>query len=67
MFVDDELGEFLDRASAQGLLYPYGCYVLFSYDVLMENLNDPCHFSVFIMEYVPRSVDTSQSPFMVAP
>lgn len=45
-FIDDEFGEFLDRASAQGLLYPYIRYVPFSYDVLVENLIDPSHFSV---------------------
>eukprot|EP00210_Caulerpa_lentillifera_P009378 g8940.t1 len=46
LFIEGELADYLERANADGLFYPYTRFLPYSFDVLMENLVDPSHFTV---------------------
>eukprot|EP00210_Caulerpa_lentillifera_P009413 g8974.t1 len=44
--IDDDIADYLEQGSIQGTVHPYIRYLPYSFDVLMENLVDPSHFTV---------------------
>lgn len=53
MSISDDIADFLERSAIDGTFTPHFRYLLYSFDVLMENLADPAHFFVSHHKVVP--------------
>eukprot|EP00210_Caulerpa_lentillifera_P001874 g1803.t1 len=55
--LDEYLADYFEQTATRGILYHYVRYLPYSFDVLMENLCDPSHFTVShhgVMPFISR-------------
>lgn len=62
--MDDDIADYFEQASIEGLFHPYIRFVPYSFPSLIENICDPSHFTVSHHGVFPLSVDTMQNHLM---